>query len=143
MANFKLQIKLRDAFKRTTRRSFDVQATDEPTAMTNAAAFISDYASYTEAEVLEYSIKDSVVYTDTVDAGANKDEGITFSLETVSGKTAPVKIPAPIKNDLDANGNVDLAGTATSALMSHFLSGFVLVSDGETVAQVLKGTLDA
>ena len=144
MAFYKGFIKLQDAYARRSTRRFDVAAVDQPTALTAMADFTADYAGLSEAEVLSYGITEEVQYTDTVDAGANLDAGITFTVSIVGeeSKRASIKVPAPIPGVLNPDGTVDLADAAITAFEANYLGGAIRVSDKETVADFLKGKLD-
>ncbi len=143
MARFKLTLTLEDAFKRKSVRRFDVEAADFATALTNAATFASDYADIADAQILKYEVGQPFEYSDTIVAGANIDAGITLTMEiNNSSKEAAVKVPSPDLAVVNADGTVNLTHTKITTLMSHFLSGFVLVSDGEVVTALKRGKLD-
>lgn len=143
MPQYKLNIQLEDAYTRRTTRRFTVDAVDQATAMTNAAAFVDDYAAFSEAEILKWSLAEETTYADAVIAGANIDEGVTLTVEiNNSEKRAAIKIPAPGNSVINADGSVDLTATIVTDFIAHFTSGFVLVSDGETVTALKKGVLD-
>ena len=99
-------------------------------------------AALTEAEILEHTVALRSNYSDAVSAGANLDEGITLSVELASGKKAPIKVPAPVKSMVDAAGSVDITDTLVTDFVDNWLVGNFLLSDGETVAQLLSGKLD-
>ena len=144
MPIFNLSIRLRDAFGREGRKSFQVEDATFGGALTASGAFLTDLAALTMMQVLEYSLAQAVDYTDTVTANANRDEGVTFSVSIAGapGKKAVTKLFAPEKGIFNADGTVDLADAAVTAYFTHFLSGFVKVSDGEQVGALLSGRLD-
>lgn len=144
MPKYKLGVTLKDAYNRKTTKEYGIEAADIATASTLSAAFVSDMAVISMARVLEYRVSDVTDYTDTVDAGANVNEGLTFSLSIggVANKSGYTKVPAPIKTVVNSDGTVDMTATAVSGFASHFLSGFVLVSDGEVVDSFNTGKLD-
>ena len=142
MPIYDLTFTLRDDFTRETTRSFQVDAVDFDAASTGASAFASDYAALSMASILKFVLKESTEYTDVIETDANIDEGVTFSWQTTPSKKAPSKVPAPIKAIFNADGSVDLTHVAVSAYASHYLGGFVLISDGETATALLSGKLD-
>lgn len=133
---------LRDAYNRRSTKRFQISVIDHPTAVTAMADFCADLAAATEAEILEHSVALKTTYSDTADAGANLDEGITLSAELTSGKRAVIKVPAPVKTPVNADGTVDITNAIITDLAANFTSGVFLVSDGETVSSILSGKLD-
>lgn len=142
MANFQLAVSYIDAYKRRGTKSFLLSAIDYPTALTNAGTFVGELANAMMANILKYSLATEVVYSDTVDALANKDEGVTISCDLGGGKTAALKIPTPVKSYVNADGTVDLTDAIITALESTYIAGEVLISDGEVVIDFLSGKLD-
>ena len=117
-------------------------ATDQPTAVTQAEAFMDDMAPITELNILSYTVMERVVYSDSVTAGANRDEGITFSVRTADNEKATVKIPGPTNAILTSDGTVNLSDADVVAFIAHYTSGEILVDDGEVVTAFLSGRLD-
>ena len=142
MAQFELSISIMDVYQRRGSKRFLLEALDIATAITNAGLFATSLADVMEAEILNYSVAARVAYTDTVGANANLDEGITISCDLGAGKRAALKIPSPKNSVLNGDGTVDLTDAAITALESHYLSGDVLISDGEIVLDFLSGKLD-
>ena len=144
MPVYKLGISLRDDYTREARKSFDVDAIDYATALTNAGNFMTDLAALTMLQVTDYSLTEKIDYSDTATALANRDEGVTFSLTIAGqpGKKAVTKLFGPEKAIFNPDGSVDLTDALVSAYFTHFLSGFVRVSDGEQVGTVESGRLD-
>ncbi len=142
MAEYRLAISMADSYGRAVRRSFTLEAIDQPTAMTAAGTFISDYANATGADILWYQVGEEITYTDAATAGSNRDEGATLVMRKADNKKATVNIPAPEATLFNADGTVDLADTVVTALMGHFLSGVVRISDHEVVTALVEGRLD-
>lgn len=142
MASFPVGVAFVDAYGRAATKHFEVSAADHAAAKVVAAALMVDLAGITELRILSYTVAEKVVYTDTVDAGANRDEGVTLSVRTADNEKASIKIPGPVNGIFNADGSVDLTDAAVTAFIANYLSGDVLVDDGETVAELISGRLD-
>lgn len=142
MAEFGVSYTLEDAYGRSTTRQYTVEAVDHATAVTEAGNMATDLAGISEAQILWYVVIDKTVYTDTADAGANKDEGVTFSVRKADNEKAVIRVPAPINAIFNADGTVDLTHAAVSAYIANFLSGVFRISDHEVVTELLSGRLD-
>jgi len=142
MPIFRATFSLVDAYGRNATMRRDIDALDQPTALVAAGDFAADLADLTELRILWYEIAQRQVYTDTVDAGANRDEGATFSVRTEDNEKATIKVPGPINAIFNADGSVDLTHSAVAAFMANYLAGTVLVDDGEVVTEILSGRLD-
>ena len=142
MPTYALAVSYIDAYKRRGTKSFVLSAIDYPTALTNAGTFVGELANIMMANILKYSVATEVDYSDTLDALANKDEGITISCDLGFGKTAALKIPTPVKSVILGDGSVDLTDAIVTALESTYIAGEVLISDGEVVLDFLSGKLD-
>lgn len=142
MALFPLSVALVDAYGRPATKRYDVNAADHAAALVVAAAFMADLAGITELRILSYVVGERVTYSDSVDAGANKDEGATLSVRTADNEKATVKIPGPINAIFNADGSVDLTDGAVTAFVANYLSGDIRVDDGEVVTEIISGRLD-
>jgi hypothetical protein len=142
MALFDSVMTLQDSYGRATTRSFTFNAADFAAAQTAFGTFVTNYAAITGLEVIKYRIGAEVTVADSADAGSNVDTGVTFSMQLADGGKGTVKVPGPLADYLVAGGAVDLADVAVAAFLAHFTSGEFLVSDGEVVTSVIKGTLD-
>lgn len=145
MPTYTVRYEMVDAYNRRTSKTFETVSTmaDETAALAAAAGLATDLANLTELDILAYNVSQRIVYTDSVTAGANKDEGVTFVLRKVDNYNDDIKVPGPINSIFDANGNADLADAAVSAFLSNFLSGGDFTfSDGEQATEAIKGTLD-
>jgi len=151
MPDFKLDIKILDAYNRTTRKRYVVDATDWATASAIAIDFAQDLDAIIGGEVvfcgLQFDLTGSLAgVKSSPTAGANVDEGITFSAWL--DKSPPVKyslkVPTPLNTYLDAAGNVDLTDTDVDAFLDDFTGAIALeVSDGDTIASFISGSLDS
>jgi len=141
--SYKLTLSMVDYYGRTTTRSFQVDAVDFAAAQAVVAAFVPDYEAVTELWVQKSRLVDEVTYTGTVLENANKDEGMTLSVELATpGKKASIQVPGPDRSIRNLDGTIDLTETIMVDFMAHFTGGSILVSDGEVVDAFLKGTLD-
>lgn len=143
MPVYQCSISMVDAYGRPVSKRVDINAADYATALTQAGDFVDDLQAITEAEVLAYSVATKVVYSGTLTAGANRDEGATFSVRTEDNEKATVKVPAPKNAIFNSDGTVDLANALVTDLFANYLGDLVLVDDGETVIALLGGRLDA
>lgn len=142
MAVFESTVSLQDDYGRPTTRSYRLNAADFAAAQTAMGTFITNLAAITGAEVVKYRIGAEVTVADAPTAGSNIDAGVTFSMQLADGGKGNVKVPAPLPAYLVAGGAVDLANIEVAAFLAHFTSGEFLISDGEVVTSVIKGTLD-
>lgn len=144
MPTYDVRFEMLDAYNRRASKTFQtVDLADEAAALAAAAGLATDLANLTELDILAYNVSQRVVYTDTVTAGANRDEGVTFTLRKVDNYNDDLKVPGPINAIFDANGNVDPVNAAVAAFISNFLTGGDFTfSDGEQATALVKGTLD-
>lgn len=142
MADFAMAMTYVDAYQRRGTKRYELSATDFTAALARAATLATALGNLMEADILKYTVGQEVPYTDTVDAGANRDEGITISADLGAGKTAAIKVPTPVNTVINPDGTVDITDGLITAFEAEFLSGEVLVSDGETVLDFLSGKLD-
>lgn len=149
MPSYGLYVEMVDAYNRATSKRFESVATlaDYAAAAASAAAFITDLAVLTEARILAYTLSERIPFTDAVTSGANKDEGVTFTLRLPDNKKDNLSVPAPINSIFDANGNV-ITSPSIPAAVADFLANFSdgtgdwTFSDGEQYTEFVKGTLD-
>lgn len=142
MANFPVTYTLQDDYGRVTTRSYLFVATDFAALITALGTFTTDLAAITELEILKYKASQEVTVSDAAVAGANVDTGVTFSMQLADSGKGTVKVPGPLPSYITGGGAVDLSDAAVAAFLAHFTSGEVLISDGEVVTSVIKGTLD-
>ena len=146
MPAYTVSYELVDDYNRRTSKTFVTVDTvvDEAAALALAATMAANLAGLSEARILSYTVSQRIVYTDTVTTGANKDEGVTFSMLKEDNYRDNIRVPAPINSIFDANGNADLADAAVTAFVNQFLAGADWTfSDGEQATEVLNGTLDS
>jgi hypothetical protein len=131
-----------DAYQRRGTKRYELDTLDFTAALARAATLATALGNLMEADILKYTVGQEVPYTDTVVAGANRDEGITLSADLGAGKTAAIKIPTPVNTVINPDGTVDITDGLITALETEYLSTEVLVSDGEVVLDFLSGKLD-
>jgi len=142
MADFEVTYTLEDAYQRVGTKRYDFSAADHPTALTAALAMADDLAALTEMRILWYVVHTRVAYSDSVTAGANKDEGITLVVRTTDNEKAVLKVPGPMNAVINADGTVDITNALVSDYVDNFITGDFTVSDGEDVTELLSGRLD-
>lgn len=144
MPTYELSVKMVDSKNRETQKRYVSQdLTDFAAAKVEAVDIVDALANLSELRVLSYSLAENTVYTDTFDAGANKDEGVTFSVRKADNKRDYLKVPGPIPGIFDANGNVDPTNSAVVDYLGNFFaSGGWTFSDGEVITEIIGGTLD-
>ncbi len=150
MTTFRGTATLQDAYGRKTRKMFetvDISGADVGAeflvANTAMAALMTDLAALTEAEILWFTCGLETTYTDTADAGANVDEGLTLVVDKADSKRGNLKVPAPINSVFNPDGTADITDAAITAYVANFQAGGdFLFSDGEEVANIISGRLD-
>lgn len=150
MTVFTVGFSLRDSYKRKTRKTYyteDITGADVGAeflaAQTAAGDLATDLAALSEMEILYYNVGLKTVYSDTADADANVDEGVTFTVEKADNEDATVKVPAPIPGIFNVDGTVDMTNAAVTAFLSNFQAGgSFTISDGEKAVNLVKGRLD-
>lgn len=150
MTVFFLHVTLEDAYGRQSTKRYeseDISGVDLGAELLTFQGFVTTLlaalANLSEADVLAYNMGTRVTYTDTVDAGANLDEGITLSVRKLDNYKGILKVPAPVNSVVNADGTVDITDALVTAYYNHFLvtGGFTL-SDGENAQALLSGRLD-
>ncbi len=150
MTVFTLNITLEDAYGRTSRkmlRTEDISGADVGAEYLVAQGFVTTLltalGNLTEANILYYNLGREVTYSDTVDAGANVDEGLTCLARKTNNKIVVLKIPAPVNSVFNPDGTLDITDALVTAYMNHFIAtaGFT-ISDGENITALVSGRLD-
>lgn len=150
MTVFQVRVTLEDAYGRQTTKLFETEnivgadiGAELLTAQGFATTLLAALANLSESVILAYSIGVRTVYTDTVDAGANNDEGITLVVRKLDNYKGILKVPAPVDSVIDPDGTVDIADGLITAYYSHFtVGGGFTLSDGESAQALLTGRLD-
>lgn len=145
MPAYRVVVELIDAFERQGRKTFVTKDSiaDFDAAKTAAAGLMTDLGNLTKMRILAYSVSERVVYTDTVEGDANKDEGLTLSLRKADNYVDVIRVPAPILTIFDAADNADVNDAAVAAFASNFFSGGDFTfSDGEVATEIVRGKLD-
>lgn len=148
MPVYGLYVEMVDAYNRPTSKRFQsADLVDYAAAAASAAALLTDLAVLSEARILASTISERVPFTDAVTAGANKDEGVTFTLRLPDNTKDNLSVPAPINAIFDANGMV-ITSPSVPVSVTDFLANFAdgtgdwTFSDGEQWSEFVKGTLD-
>lgn len=142
MAVYQCTISMVDAYGRAVSKRVDVSADTHALAVTAAGAFVTDLQALTEAEVLYYSVAERVTFNGSLTAGANRDEGVTFSVRTTDNEKSTIKVPAPKNAIFNTDGSVDTANALVTDFIANYLSAAILVDDGEIVTSLIGGRLD-
>lgn len=148
MPIYGLYVEMVDAYNRPTSKRFEsTDLADYDAAAASAAALLTDLAVLTECRILASTVSERVAFTDAVTAGANKDEGVTFTLRLPDNKKDSLSVPGPINAIFDANGMV-ITSPSIPVAVTNFLDNFAdgagdwTFSDGEQWTEFVKGTLD-
>lgn len=141
---FFITINLVDAYKRKTTKTFQLTAADAATAAVDAVEVNTKFLATTGLGQTKYKVWSDTVNAVAADAGSNKDEGVTISGTNQNAEGVPLKIPAPLKaNYVNPDGSVDLTDVDLAAFLALFnAGGKITISDGDTVDNWEKGTLD-
>jgi len=150
MTKFQLSVTLEDAYTRKTRKRYeteDISGADVGAefivARAAAVSLVTNLAALSEADILYWSLQEEVTYTDTPDAGANIDEGITLVASKADNKNGILKVPAPVASVINADGTIDLTDALVTAYVAEFQAGGEFTfSDGEKVIALVSGRLD-
>jgi len=143
MALFHVGFTLKDAYGRTTRRSFQMDDLNLAAAQVNVALWATAYQDITKLQLVESRLTEVLTYAGAPQAGANIDEGATFraALDTPN-KYASVQVPGIIDAARLSQGVIDMDETNVVAWKAFYSSGLITASDGETVVAIESGMLD-
>lgn len=135
---------MRDSFERETRKRLETETDVLATAKSAVDSFLADLNPCTDLTVehVVYSAKDA---TQTIagEANSNVDQGATFRGRVASGEIATIKVPGFPLSKVGPNGYIDLDDVDVAALLDNWEApGSFTVSDGETIASWIDGTLD-
>jgi len=143
MPIYNVGLTLKDAYNRTTRRSFKFDDLTLAGAVINVGLFVTAYQDITELQVVESRLTDVQTYAGAPGAGSNIDEGATFraALDTPN-KYASISVPGIIAAARGPNGVIDMTNADIVTWVGFYESGLVTASDAETVVTVESGMLD-
>ena len=143
MPIYNVSLTLKDAYNRTTRRSFKFDDLTLAGAVINVGLFVTAYQDITELQVVESRLTDVNTYAGAPGAGSNIDEGATFraALDTPN-KYASISVPGIIAAARGPNGVIDMTDADIVTWVGFYESGLVTASDAETVVAVESGMLD-
>ncbi len=148
MPEYQVGVEMADDYGRVMRKSFNTISTmaTHIAAVTAAAGLMVDLEALTEARVIAYTVALRTIESDTVTAGANKDEGITLSVRKEDGFKDTIKVPAPLNSVINADGTVDIADALVTNFYDNFETGGgeFTFSDGEQAESggLISGRLD-
>lgn len=136
-----------DDYGRTTKRLIECEAQATLAEYEGiATAFGAAAQAVTDLGLIRIDlILDTLVEGFVVTAGANVDTGATFSgfITGGDGKKASHKLPGVKPGLVSADGSVDIENEFIAAYLAQFLAaGALQLSDGETIASWIRGTLD-
>ena len=143
MPIYQVGLTLKDAYNRTTRRSFKFDDLTLAGAVINVGLFVTAYQDITELQVVESRLTDVNTYAGAPGAGSNIDEGATFraALDTPN-KYASISVPGIIAAARGPNGVIDMTDADIVTWVGFYESGLVTASDAETVTTIESGMLD-
>ena len=143
MPIYQVGLTLKDAYNRTTRRSFKFDDLTLAGAVVNVGLFVTAYQDITELQVVESRLTDVVTYAGAPGANSNIDEGATFraALDTPN-KYASVQVPGIIAAARGPLGVIDMTNADIVTWVGFYESGLVTASDAETVTTIESGMLD-
>ena len=142
---------MEDAHGRRTRKRYQTenfngvdQGADFLSAVAAAQALQADISALSELDVLSFHISYEETVTDTVTAGANKDEGGSIVVSKVgSTKRHTMKVPGPAAAVRNADGTLDITNALITDFVANFqVAGDFLISDGEQVDAIKSARLD-
>lgn len=144
MPVYNVNVEIVDAQNRKTSKNYETQdLADFAAALVAADTLVDALALITEGDILSYIVSQRIVYTDTVTAGANADEGGTFVLRKADNRHCAHKIPMPIAAIRQPDGSLDIEDASVIAYFGNFMdAGDFVMSDGEVVTTVISGKLD-
>ena len=143
MPIYQVGLTLKDAYNRTTRRSFKFDDLTLAGAVINVGLFVTAYQAISELQVVESRLTDVITYAGAPGAGSNIDEGATFraALDTPN-KYASISVPGIIAAARGPNGVIDMTNADIVTWVGFYESGLVTASDAETVTTIESGMLD-
>ena len=145
MPEYIVTLELQDAQGRRGRKRYLTQSgtVDHVAAVTAAVSLAVDFTALSELEILAHTVSLRTIYADSPVAGANIDEGATFSLNKTDNYKASHKIPGPVAAVRNTDGTIDITNALVTDYFDNFLvTGDFTVSDGEIIDGILGGTLD-
>jgi len=147
MAYDLLSLTMQDSYGRQTRRIIEVAVQTTVAEMITAAGVLSTaLEAVTDLQLIRADwIVRAVDAGFAAQAGSNVDVGGTVSglLTDGNGKKGSLKIPGIKAALVNTDGTIKLEDTDMAAYLALFeAAGGSFISDGETVASWIKGTLD-
>jgi len=144
MPLYKAKVWFADAYGRETTRTYGVNAADFATGEASLASFVPLLQAVTMLHVFKARLSSDQLFAGVVTPNANKDEGQTISVAVggINGKKGSVQLPGPTYAIRDADGSIDISDADMLALETGFTTYDIRISDGETMDDFIKSTLD-
>ncbi|MCK5643001.1 MAG: hypothetical protein KAJ19_19495 [Gammaproteobacteria bacterium] len=142
MADYLYSMTFNDDFSGVVTRSYHIIAADFIAARVISDAMLLAATNLSTAGIQKDSLAEQGLPAVAAGAGSNIDVGATFQYDIGGGKRASLNFPAPLTSVINPDRSVDLADGLVVAWHAQFVAGNVLISDGEGVISVLRGTLD-
>lgn len=139
---FRFSITFKDLFNGTISRTFALASATQIDADTISAATLSAVQGLTDLAVVKTELVQFTNIVATAGANANIDRGMTSQFGLGGPKQASINFPSPVISVVNSDRTINQADGLVSALMALYLSGDLLVSDGEVVVDVLGAVLD-
>lgn len=132
-----------------TTKEWEMTAPDATTAETDAAIIITQWQLLTQCETVGYSVQHRFEENAIVipSSGERQTKAVVTMRLFGANEKASMEIPAPVEtmfNALSGDGNkvVNTTFLALTEFVNNFITaqdGRLLISDGETVAEILRG----
>jgi hypothetical protein len=148
MAEFDLSLSMVDDYGRTTRKVIEmVPQVLLADMVLEAQAYVDALEDVTDLSVVRADIiVKGAVSGFSVTAGANVDVGATFSgfITDGDGKKASLKVPGFKAGLVSGDGTVDITQVVVDTYLDEYVSpgNGARISDGETISEWIKGSLD-
>jgi hypothetical protein len=145
MANtIKATLIMKDSYGDYYKKELETRVTVLADAQTAVDGFLTalNPCSDLEVESVTYSFRDSTQVL-AGELNSNRDIGATFIGRNADGEAIVLKIPGFPSSKVGAQRAIDLTDVEVAALLAEFEAlGDFYISDGETAASWVKGTLD-
>lgn len=131
-----------DPFSGVSTRSYELVAADFAAARLIADTVLLASTNLSTAGIVEERLTEKITLAGVAGGTSNVDEGLTFQFDLGGPKRASINFPSPVLTVVNSDRSVDLDNALVIAWTAPFLAGDILISDGEVVADIIKGQLD-